>query len=133
MFENSGSKVKVIAIIVFILECLGGIVGGIVVWTNTYHAGFPLFLAIAVGGFLTAWISALILYAIGEAAEGAEYVRSLCARESRRETNKTNAESAPAAVTHKPDASSMTLACPKCGTKNDVARVFCIKCGERLS
>lgn len=133
MFENSGSKVKVIAIIVFILECLGGIVGGIVVWTNTYHAGFPLFLAIAGGGFIAAWINSLIVYAIGEAAEGTKYVRPLCEPEPKQESKETNSKTAPAAVTHKPDASSMTLACPKCGTKNDVARVFCIKCGERLN
>ena len=84
MFEKIDEKVKNLAVVIFLLECIGAIIGGIVVWTNTYHAGFPLFLAIAGGGFLTAWISALILYAIGEAAEGAHYVRLLCTRRRRK-------------------------------------------------
>ena len=129
MFNKIDEKVKNLAVVIFLLECIGAIIGGIVVWKTANHYGFLLFLAIAGGGFIAAWINSLIVYAIGEAAEGTKYVRPLCEPESK----EMNSEPAPATNTHKPDANSMTLACPKCGTKNDVARVFCIKCGERLN
>ena len=133
MFNKIDEKVKNLAVVIFLLECIGAIIGGIVVWKTANHYGFLLFLAIAGGGFITAWINALIVYAIGEAAEGTKYVRPLCEQEPKQESKEMNSEPAPATNTHKPDANSMTLVCPKCGTKNDVARVFCIKCGERLS
>ena len=133
MFQKIDEKVKNLAVVIFLLECIGAIIGGIVVWKTADDYGFLLFLAIAGGGFITAWINALIVYAIGEAAEGTKYVRPLCEQEPKQESKETNSKTAPAAVTHKPDACSMTLVCPKCGTKNDVARVFCSKCGERLS
>lgn len=135
MFENSGKKVKVLAWIFFCLACIGSLVGGIIMWHNARDYGFLLFLAFACGGFLSAWISSVVLYAIGEAADKSDLEKKIddLAQRLQGTTEQSNSSVPASTNNRKPDSESMHVVCPDCGAKNDVARVFCKECGSRLS
>ena len=77
MNEGIGSKVKALAIINCVIDIIAAIIGGIIVWFNSHDHGFLYFLLIAVSGSIIAWISALVLYAIGEAADNTQTNRKL--------------------------------------------------------
>ena len=65
MFEESGKKVRALAVIWFILQALGALVGGIMLMCeNDIFLGLLL---IVLGVFI-AYVTTLVLYAIGEAA-----------------------------------------------------------------
>ena len=153
MFENVGSKVSAIAIIYFVISLLAAIGGGILVWISVDHLGFLFFLLIVVGGFFISWIGALVLYAIGEAAENAETNAKLDQILQLLQNNHATQNTSASAKASTPTATSSVMKtassgakiikvsdsdttkqiCPACGTKNDVARVFCSKCGARMS
>ena len=70
MFNNSGSKLKVIAKVLFILLVLGSIAFGIVNFTGDNPKVLVGILCI-VGGFFLAWFICLCITALGEAAMAA--------------------------------------------------------------
>ena len=70
MFNNSGSKLKVIAKVLFILLVLGSIAFGVVNFTGEEPKVLVGILSI-VGGFFLAWFICLCLTALGEAAMAA--------------------------------------------------------------
>ena len=74
MFENAGGKLKVVAVVLFVLEVIAAVITGIVYSVNAYEGGFLLFLLITGGGILGAYLTSLVLYAIGEAAENSNDV-----------------------------------------------------------
>lgn len=65
MFENVGTKLKVLAYITVILGFLGSIGGGIALMSQSFFLGIVVIL----GGFLASWLTALPIYGIGEAAD----------------------------------------------------------------
>lgn len=70
MFKNCARKVKILAIIEFVLMTIASFVAGVVLWVNWGDIeGFGLFALVAVGGVIVAYCSSLVLYTIGEAAE----------------------------------------------------------------
>ncbi len=71
MFQNSGSKLKVVArvlMVVMIIACIGGAIYLFVKEKPDIFAGIMLI----VGGFFAAWFGSLTLYAIGVSAEKAQ-------------------------------------------------------------
>lgn len=70
MFENVGGKIKTLVKVVFFLEAIVFIVGGIII-ASSYHRDEMIWtgVGVAVVGPLVAWISSLALYAFGELVE----------------------------------------------------------------
>lgn len=72
MFSNSGGKTKVLAWITFILGVVGSVSGAILF----FAMGAEWWIAVLIIGLIMSWVSALPLYALGEAvvlAESAEF------------------------------------------------------------
>lgn len=72
MFNNIGSKIKVIAIIFFTLEMLGIIISSLVVLGESFLMGGVVF----VGGFMAAYLSVVLIYAFGELVENSAIIAS---------------------------------------------------------
>lgn len=75
MFENSGAKLKGVAIVVFVLEVIGALVTFIALMGDNEDLIF-LWLLIAAAMVFAGWLSALFIYALGEAAESAQKAAS---------------------------------------------------------
>ena len=77
MFNNIGSKVKIVAVVLFVLGIIGNIVSGIiiVVMVNSIWGAYigPLVIII---GFFFSWALALVVYAIGEIADNTDYIKN---------------------------------------------------------
>ena len=71
MFDNVGSKVKVLAVV----GCILGIIGSVILGVIAIFSG-QLLLGIVyiVVGILISWLSSLTTYAIGESAENTESI-----------------------------------------------------------
>ena len=65
MFEDCGRKLKVVAVLFFVLQLLGTVVG-FVFATKT---DVLIALGVLLGGALWSYLSALVLYTIGEAGD----------------------------------------------------------------
>ena len=64
MFNNIGKKLKTLAVVIFILECLGGLIGGIIIISETYEEEIGVIMLIVTP--IVAWISSWFLYGYGE-------------------------------------------------------------------
>ena len=71
MFKNSGTKVKIIARVLLIVQFVAFIAGAVICFTKE-EPDIPTGILLIVGGFFSAWFGALILYAVGSTAEAAE-------------------------------------------------------------
>lgn len=72
MFDNIGRKIKILAIVVFVLEMLAGIIAGFTFGSNTdWKEPFRAILIIIASPFL-AWISAFVLYGFGQLVENSD-------------------------------------------------------------
>lgn len=82
LFRNAGAKLKILAIVVFVMEIIGGLIGGISIIATGADAYFG-------GGFLITagiimilvsplfgWLSAIKLYAFGELCENVNDIRN---------------------------------------------------------
>lgn len=63
LFEDSGEKIKVIAQIMFMLEVVASIIGGIAVSIDDYN---PVWLLLIPAGILIAFVTNIFLYGFGE-------------------------------------------------------------------
>ena len=71
MFDNVGSKVKVLAVV----GCILGIIGSVILGATAMFSGqLPLGIVYIVVGILISWLSSLTTYAIGESAENTESI-----------------------------------------------------------
>ena len=66
MFENAGEKVKIIAVVSFVVEIAAIVILGLI---SMEDIGLLAFLIILAVGSLSAYISSMVLYAIGETAD----------------------------------------------------------------
>lgn len=160
---KSGKRVRVLAVVLFVLTIISSIGSGITLWIVLPEHGFLFFLLASVGGIFSGWVIYVIWDALGVAAEKSELAfEEIC--ELRKElsaagvvsssetTADAAAQSAAAAQVFRgcdtvpsypkyPKSSKPAVKtnpmelypCPRCGTKNAASREFCIKCGERLS
>ena len=67
MFENPGGKIKVIAIIAFIIECIGAFIVGIS--ASASNPGGLIGILIIIGGILASYVLNLFFYAFGDLVE----------------------------------------------------------------
>lgn len=149
LFDNPGQKLRDISIFLFVLELIGIFIWAIVMWCDgTFFGG----LLILVFGFLSAYISTLILLAIADAAENSSVN---CSRlyQLMHNDRSIKPQSAPvhvkAAVAPIPvestviDAESPVqespktptnamIICPNCG-KSQYSRKTCFHCGHDLT
>ena len=67
MFDNIGSKIKTLAVVLFVVECIGVFIYAVVTWSLTEE---PIsgFLVLAIGGVF-AWVSVFFIYGFGELIE----------------------------------------------------------------
>lgn len=72
MFDNIGRKIKIFAIVIFVLEMLVGIIAGFAFGINTdWKNPLRAILIIVTSPFL-AWISASVLYGFGQLVENSD-------------------------------------------------------------
>lgn len=69
MFSNVGGKLKVVALIIFFLTWIGGILTGLFVFFNGDNAMIPLGLLIVLASVLPAYLISLPIYAFGQLVE----------------------------------------------------------------
>lgn len=152
MFKDVGGKIKVAAEIMCILMIIGSIIGAIIlgqikVWQNHSYV-YPyagLAWGVFLGGIVTAFISAWLLYGFGALVENSELQANQNA-EILRLLNQTNGNmngSPKSTSEHKTSSSSFHLTsssatsgkspwkCRNCGTDNPGAASSCQGCGER--
>ena len=73
MFDNVGNKIKSMALVMFVLETIGAIVGGIAAGEEIGFLG----VCIIAGGIVVAYASALLLYGFGELIQSSAETRDL--------------------------------------------------------
>ena len=145
MFENAGSKIKVLAWILFIVGIISTLVCALVFgrtvdrWGDTKF-NFGLFIAILAGGVLSSFISSLFLYAFGDIADNIQHIAKSTEETARAVQAATKAKviEQPSMPSSNPKPfysnSNATLGdrwvCKKCGTKNDKSAMYCKDCGE---
>ena len=141
MFENVGGKLQVLAKINMVIGIIASIVGGIVVWVESWELGFLYFLLIAVFGSLGAYISSLFLYAFGELVSNSSTLGDLVDNSShimedvafmRQNSEKPVQKEMPNRNAGKPATVKNEISCPKCGTRQPNDRPVCLWCGESL-
>ena len=71
LFENIGAKIKKWARILFVIEVISAIIGGLALINEVGAIG----VAVLVCGPFVAWISSAILYAFGELVEDVHAIR----------------------------------------------------------
>ena len=126
MFYNSGHKIKVLAVILFIVCIIATLVLAIATsiirdrYGNADGFRFWQFLGILVGGGLTSFISSLFLYAFGDLVEDVSILRS-CVSDIKKKLIQTDTAS--------PTTHSTNRFCPNCGlTINNPNIHVCPKC-----
>ena len=72
LYENIGSKLKVLATVIFIAEAIGSIITGMVL---SVYSRNGVYILICICGPIVAWVSSWILYAIGQIADDVQTIR----------------------------------------------------------
>ena len=136
MFDNVGSKIKGLVQVVFWLEFLAAFICGIVFMKN---AGFFWGLLIMAGGFLTAWLSNLVLYSYGQLVDNTDKIREGINKLVKNETTvvpeKIKADTSvqnDTVVVPSETENGENILCPFCGELQPVGRNYCNICGTRL-
>ena len=81
MFENVGQKIQTVAKVYFWLIAISSLIGGIVL---TVEMDEVIYLLVAIGGTLFAYLTALMLYGYGEIIENSARAASGAALASRK-------------------------------------------------
>ena len=74
MFENSGSKIKVLAKIMFWVLAVGSVIAALAAFGG-FDFEEPLFYALFLGGPLVAYVVNLFLYGFGELVQNVQYMK----------------------------------------------------------
>ena len=139
MFENTGSKIKVVAWVVFVAGIAATVIGtlvsgGIADQYGQYRVTFWSVLLKLAGGALGSFVTALLLYAFGEITENTK--RTARWAEETAEAAKTAAKAVKAAETAAPAPRvfrkvniSEDWTCKKCGCRNEKGSLSCKDCG----
>lgn len=138
MFENVGGKIKTLVKVVFFLEVIVFIVGGIII-ASSYHSDEMIWtgVGVAVVGPLVAWISSLALYAFGELVEsnlrisrGVERLTgsNTAVQQDPKTAVNTNSFSAQSTQT---DSTVTYWTCSRCKRENSDYSAECWYCGEK--
>ena len=138
-FENSGTMIKKLACILFVVAILASLICAIAFGKDRYgDFNFWAFLGILAGGVIGSFISSLFLYAFGDITENikamaaASVETAKAAKATARATESTSA-SKPVSYSNSRatiSATADTWICKKCGTKNKKGNLYCVDCGE---
>ncbi len=144
MFDNPGRKLKFIAVITFIVECISSFIGGIFYWVEEeeFFGGILIMLV----GFAVAWLSVIVLYAFGQLVENSDNLVYIASKSTGIKVETTqfsfttnsgvNNNYAPynqnAYAAPQPQAPTF-ITCPKCGELNGANNTACFKCRTPLS
>lgn len=69
MFDNIGSKIKTLAVVVCVIGMIGSAIGAIAMWANGVFLGGLVILAV---GCLTSWIGSFFTYGLGQLIENSD-------------------------------------------------------------
>ena len=146
LFGDIGAKFKKIALVVFWVEMVAGAVAAVIFFfaalTSRYDNGmyFSMMLACLIGVPISAWLSSVGLYAVGEHLELLQNIRSdtyalrkQACGESHPEQQSYVPRSQPTytapAVKPTKTAADGGWRCKKCGENNASGAAFCKSCG----
>ena len=118
MFENAGSKIKTLAIILFALIVLMSVIMSFCF--RGFGIGMIAFLIFIPLGILIGWMSAIGLYAFGELCENVHAINEKLGKKESMGTIFTDEFSAPQKMVN----------CPKCGKPTSADSRYCIHCGD---
>lgn len=137
MFENVGGKIKTLVKVMFFLEAIVFIVGGIII-ASSYNRDEMIWtgVGVAVVGPLVAWISSLALYAFGELVESVmninRNIRGNCGL-----SNQNQAQNAVFKTNLVPEQTKQGgflenyWTCSRCKRENSGHNTECWYCGEK--
>ena len=115
-FSNTGKNVKWLAKVELVAGAIGAVISG---FAMMFSQSFWLGLLVLLGGILGAWVSATMIYALGEAAD----------KEKQPETISGN--QIVVASDGKKYSIEKGWLCPKCGNQNPNSRMSCKNCGTQ--
>ena len=149
MYENIGKKIKGLAVWMFIVDAIGGIITGIVL-----AAEEGIFILISIGAPIVAWISSWLLYGFGELIDAcydnkintskildiiSQPIKIANSQQAQNEVTthqKTNSVKKEETSSYdiKVDTyeivNDSTIKCANCGTEQNKNRVVCWNCGK---
>ena len=73
-FNNIGSKLKVLSVVLFYIEWIGGMIGGLILAICGWDAMVVIGIALVPCAILLAWMLSAPLYAFGDLVESASYL-----------------------------------------------------------
>lgn len=73
LFTKVGEKLKSVAVIGFVLECVGAVIGACIAADGAGAYGFVIFVLVLVGGIAAALFASWLLYGYGQLIETAEH------------------------------------------------------------
>ncbi len=157
MFKNIGRKIKTLALVLFWIELVLGVLAALgsgiaMIVTEGRYNGMMIVAGVAtivIGSglvFLFAWIGSFFMYGLGQLIDDTEINR----KTNQQILEKLNAQPAAPVVNRQPAAPVVNAqpaapvvntpvppvtswVCPKCGNVNDLNAQFCTNCGTRKS
>ncbi|MBQ6236269.1 MAG: zinc ribbon domain-containing protein [Clostridia bacterium] len=148
MFKNIGRKIKTLALVLFWIELVTGVLaalggGMMLIVTEGRHNTMMIVLGVAIviigSGlvFLLAWIGSFFMYGLGQLIDDTEINRKTN-QQILEKLNSKPVEKAPVVntppaepVVNTPVPPVTSWVCPKCGNVNDLNAQFCTNCGTR--
>ena len=130
MFDNIAEKIKSLAVVVFVLSCISGVIGFIA----SFNASPILGLAIILAAPIVGYTSALLIYGFGELIENTQYSYFLAKKQLPASNKETFSLSKNKTPTQKTTVNTSAITtepwyCEKCGTKMPGANKACLSCG----
>ena len=140
LIQNSGTIIKKLACILFVIAILTTIVCAVTFGKDRYgDFNFWAFLGILVGVVLSSFISSVFLYAFGDITENIKTMAAASVEAAKATTQAAQATRAPVSTSGPASfsnsratlgATSDTWVCKKCGKRNSKGSTYCMDCGE---
>jgi hypothetical protein len=128
MFENSGTKIKTLAKVLFWVQCIVYTAGDIVLISVLgWYDGYPALLLVLPVLYLLAWLSTIFLAAFGELCEDVHKIAYLQYGGTATMNTSSVNKSVSQQISH--SALNDSWVCT-CGRRNSTSVKFCGKCGK---
>ena len=141
MYSKVGGKIKVLAIVEFILGVIVSIATGFLLgsasgqvssymsYSRSSSFSWGIFILVVVVGFILSWLSSLFIYGYGQLIEDTHEIKQMI------ETNKSDAKqpsNVPQAAAPRANAPQInktsTIICPRCGHEQSSDLKVCSRC-----
>lgn len=158
MFRNIGRKIKTLALVLFWITLVSGVIASMILgimlcirgaryYSMYFLAGFGVIIFGSAISFLVSWIGSFFMYGFGQLIDDSEINRQTNQQILRRlESGSASAASNPDGFrpTYRPAAPAAPVSqnapvrsdgpaagwyCKKCGMKNESVAKFCLRCG----